>query len=40
MPELYRQALEAWKADDLPSVFDLINQAMQSPASTDRKSVV
>lgn len=34
MPELYRQALEAWKADDLPSVFDLINQAMQSPAST------
>jgi predicted O-linked N-acetylglucosamine transferase (SPINDLY family) len=30
---LYQQALDAWNADDLPMVFDLINRAMQSPAS-------
>lgn len=30
--QLYRQALDAWEADDLPSVFDLINRAMQTPS--------
>lgn len=31
--QLYRQALDAYQADDLPSVFALINEAMQSPAT-------
>jgi len=31
--QLYRQALDAWQAEDLPSVFALINEAMQSPAT-------
>ncbi|MDB5523174.1 MAG: putative UDP-N-acetylglucosamine-peptide N-acetylglucosaminyltransferase [Rhizobium sp.] len=31
MPQFYRQALDAWDAQDLPSVFDLVNKAMQSP---------
>lgn len=30
--QFYRQALDAWEAEDLPSVFDLINRAMQSPS--------
>jgi predicted O-linked N-acetylglucosamine transferase (SPINDLY family) len=35
MPDPFQQALEAWQAGDLPTVFEAINLAMQSPAASN-----